>query len=485
MNPGALSNEPTTQASRPAAADADRAILTEANRAAALLATGELILEETRRLDPNAHCEVYASHSETLRVVFENTDFSVTSDSTTTLYGIRVIAGGRPGFVTTNAPGIESLKRAAAEAMAIARLSPASEFHQIARPGPGNGEHFRLVDPALLDFGIEAATDWTDRVVRQATRDARVTIDRAEFSRAIGCSAIVNSNGVRYSRERTLADWYVMGMARTEQEVTSIDYDGGSTGQAGLIAEQLERSVDRFVDSVLGQLGGGTGESYHGPVLLHPQAVADLLGGVVAANCNGRQHQDGISPWKNLVGEIVAAEELRIREDPLDRSRAHTWRPFDREGVRTAAHDLILAGRLRHIGFDCFTAQRGGLDPTGNATGSARSLPGIGFGPLSVDWRGQSASHDAGVEQEFGSGLLLKRFSGNRDSVSGTFSGVAKNGHWIKNGKKDRPVREVMVAGNLFDLLRQIRFGGAQLHELAGGSRAPYLVVDGISVTAG
>lgn len=449
-----------------------------------LLASGDLIIEEILSQDPQAEAEVYASHSAEARAIFENKDFSVTRDSTTTLYGIRVISEGRPGFVTTNATDPAALKEATREALALARLSPASPHQTLAAPGPENGRHFRLVDLDLAALDIAGAIDWTDALIRRAKSDPRVAIDRAEFGRTIGRAAIVNSRGVRFSRERTLADWYVMGMARDGEEVTSFDYDGGAAAHLTEIDERMRVSSERFVESVLGSLGASGTESYHGRVLLHPRAAADLLGGIVTANCNGRQHQDGISPWKDLVNEAVAVNGLVVREDPTDLTRPAAWRPFDREGVATAAHDLIAGGRLNFVGQNCFSASRAGTAPTGNASGSARSLPGIGFGPLTLSLADASAS-DEELFREFGAGLVLRRFSGNRDAISGQFSGVAKNGRLVADGKPARPVREVMIAGNLFELLKKIQVAGAELHELPGGSRAPYIIVDGLSVTAG
>ena len=64
------------------------------------------------------------------------------------------------------------------------------------------------------------------------------------------------------------------------------------------------------------------------------------------------------------------------------------------------------------------------------------------------------------------------------------FSGVAKNSFWVENGEI-RPVKEVMVSGNLFEMLKQIVAGTDRDFEVMGGARAPYLLVDGVSVTSG
>jgi PmbA protein len=225
-------------------------------------------------------------------------------------------------------------------------------------------------------------------------------------------------------------------------------------------------------------------------VLLHPRAVLSLFGGVASVNCNARMHLDGMSPWRDLVGASVAHPALSIYEDPANPARPQGWRPFDREGVPTARHNLIESGCLRHLGHNCYSARRAGSPPTGNAVGGARSQPAIGFANLAIE-----LAPDAGVavlsEAELfaladaDGKLLLKRFSGNQDHTSGHFSGVAKNSYLMNAGTRGPAIRETMVQGDSFEILRHIVAAGATAHELPGGGLAPYVLVDGLSVTAG
>lgn len=212
----------------------------------------------------------------------------------------------------------------------------------------------------------------------------------------------------------------------------------------------------------------------------------DLIAHFVADNCNGIRHQDGMSSWKGKFRHKVASEKLNVYEDPLDRKRAEGWMPFDREGVMTSRHNLIQDGFLNFVAHNCFSAHREGVAATGNSMGGPRSLPGLGFANLSVGGSraGTSLLSDDEMTKSLHSGLVLKRFSGNSDMSSGHFSGVAKNSWWIENGSRSHPVTEVMVAGNLFDVVQQILAVGAIQHKLIGGGLAPYILVDGISVTS-
>ncbi len=437
----------------------------------------------------NSESEVYASHRSEIKIVYENKDFSVSASTSTDLYGIRSIIDGKPGFLTTNSSDPQALLEAAAEVQKIARLSPAGEFYAIADPVDG-GKSAPLIqsDPGIENMGPAGAVNWTQRVIDEARKDDRIAIDRAEFSVQLGCDAIVNSRGVERSFAQSSTSWFVMGMAKSGSQVTSFDYDGAGTDKSQNIEKLIVESVARFRDSVIGSLDPRPAKSYHGQVLLHPQAVLSLFGGLIFSNCSARLHQDGVSAWKDKIGRQVASAALTVFEDPQNASRPEGWMPFDREGIPTSRHELIKNGRLNFLAHNCFTAKRGGTTPTGNASGGARSNPAIGFsntGILLEKDAGVELLDDASLMKKFNNGLMLKRFSGNSDPVSGRFSGVAKNSRMIEDGKIAYPVEEIMISGSLFDIVNQIIAGGQRQHIMQGGSLAPFILVDGLSVTAG
>lgn len=450
--------------------------------AVALLKRAAVALDELSGAGAGEH-EVFASHEVELKAVYEHDDFSLSTSIEGSDFGIRTIDGGRLGFTTTNGEGDEALRAAAREARALAQVSPASEYHRITE-GPAVFEHDEVVDPELLTLEPAALYAYLTRVVEEARRDERVTLDRAEFTWTLSTDVIANSSGVRGSCAHASCGWMAMGMAASGGEVTSFDYDGAHAVRRGAIDDEIARSMGAFRESVVGSLGARQGKSYRGKVLLHPYVVMDLLGDLVQTNCNGRMHVDDMTPWKGRVGKQVASKLLTIYEDPTDRDLAQ-WSPFDREGMPTARHALIENGRLAFVAYDGFSARRAGTTSTGNAGGGPEGLPSVGFSNVSVTVdraRGKVLS-DADLSKELGSGLVVKRFSGNLDAQSGQFSGIAKNSWWVQGGVRSHPVNEVMISGNAFDVLGRIVAAGDTQHPLMGAGRAPYLLVDGISVT--
>jgi PmbA protein len=438
-----------------------------------------VLIDESMRLEP-CHAEVCADQGTDMRIVYEASDFSVATTNTTTLFGLRTILNQRLGFITTNTLNMNDLKAKALEAQQIASLSPESPFHQIAPKTDSGGGYFEIVDPAIENIQPKELLRFAELLVSEVKKDERVAIDRAEVSVSVSNRVVHNTNGVFQKMKQATVSWFVMGMAKSGDEVTSFDYDGNSTCSFQDIEKKIIETAKEFSESVLGSLGAKSASSYKGPVLLHPSAVGDLIVGVVGFNINARAQQDGMSKWKNALNTSVAHASLSITENPLDESRVAGWMPFDREGVLTKNHDVIKNGKLVFTAHNSFTAKRGKVLPTGNATGSSRSIPGIGLSNLTV---GTGSTPTEQLFKKLGKGLVLKRFSGNADPVSGQFSGIAKNSHWIEGGARQFATKELMVSGNMFELLNDIIDIGSQSYDPMGSLRTPFILVNNMSVT--
>jgi PmbA protein len=79
-------------------------------------------------------------------------------------------------------------------------------------------------------------------------------------------------------------------------------------------------------------------------------------------------------------------------------------------------------------------------------------------------------------------GVIIGRFSGGSPSANGEFSGVAKNGFMIENGKIVSALSETMISGNLATMLNNLV--GISKETLVDGSVvAPYMAFDGITIS--
>ena len=86
--------------------------------------------------------------------------------------------------------------------------------------------------------------------------------------------------------------------------------------------------------------------------------------------------------------------------------------------------------------------------------------------------------------KEVKEGIMVTDFAGlhsGANAITGDFSLAAK-GFYIKDGKKEYPVEQITVAGNFFDLLKNIKFIGNDLNFPISSVGAPSVIVEGLSV---
>jgi len=181
---------------------------------------------------------------------------------------------------------------------------------------------------------------------------------------------------------------------------------------------------------------------------------------------------DGKSRWGEALGEAVASGIFSLVDDPTDLELSGAT-PFDAEGVPATRTSIIEQGNLRAHIDSCYTANRRGTQSTGHAGGlhGIHVLPG-----------------DKTVQELIDAGeqlVVVERFSGNVDDVTGDFSGVAKGSHYYQRGQHQFPLKETMIAGNFFDLLKNVRGISDEAIPYGNVYSAPYVLVDGVSVTAG
>jgi len=86
--------------------------------------------------------------------------------------------------------------------------------------------------------------------------------------------------------------------------------------------------------------------------------------------------------------------------------------------------------------------------------------------------------------QNVGDGILIKEVEGlhaGADAVSGDFSLLSK-GFTIKDGKLDKPVEQITIAGNFYEMLKAIQTVGSDLTFPQGAFGSPCVDVGKLSV---
>jgi PmbA protein len=458
--------------------------------ARALAIRAEELLDFAREAGAD-EAEVAASTTRAVSLGFEKGEAKTAHVERSCGFGLRVFVDRRLGFVATNQISYTSFRAAAADAVALARSSPRDEANVLpARASPPAGSRVlapealaAALDPRLFALGV-------DEVVRRASsfvadvraRDPRLSIDRATLGVRTGTFLLRASNGLALEQTDAAASASVFGMAIDGSDVGGFDARGTTTRSLAALGPELVTLGERFAETALANLGAGAGESYRGPVLLAPEALRAMLLGPLLGATSAIAVQRKRSRFAERLGQPVAAASVTVRDDPTDLGLAGAC-SFDREGQPATRFALVERGVLSGFLYNGYAAAVDGTRSTGHAQGAAESSPGLGVHGLVVE-PGDGGDLDALV-RALGRGLVVQRFSGSVDAVSGDFSGVAKAARWVEGGVVVRSVREVLLAGNAFELLRGAVTLGSEAELVSGSARIPWALVDGFSVTAG
>ncbi|MDQ3909288.1 MAG: TldD/PmbA family protein, partial [Thermoproteota archaeon] len=186
------------------------------------------------------------------------------------------------------------------------------------------------------------------------------------------------------------------------------------------------------------------------------------------------------SYFAGKIGKQIASDLLTVEDDATNVEGLNAS-SFDREGVFHRKNIVIERGILKKFLYNTQTASKDGVRSTGNAGGSTSSPPTVSTTNFLV--KPTRSSVDTLVS-EIDKGIMISRFSGNVNAVNGDFSGVVKGGQLIMNGTIKHAVKEVMVAGNVFEALRRLN-GISTERKAMYGSILPYMRFDDISFTTG
>jgi PmbA protein len=337
------------------------------------------------------------------------------------------------------------------------------------------------VDPAIGELGVERLVELAMHMLGQVkARDGRVRVDSGSVNAVQASRAVASSTGVRVCESRAQASANLFGMAVDGAEVGSMDYDSVAVLAASELAADIERLCARFSERCLGALGARKGESFRGTALLSPEVVRSLLLGNLLPTLSAQAVRTGRSPLAGRVGEAIASPQFTLVDD--GRLAGGTGSvSFDREGMPTRRTPLIESGVLSGFLYDLYEARAASAQSTGSARGGAADLPRIGPCNLLVE-PGETPYAELCREPE--RAVLVQRFSGSSSSVTGEFSGVVKGSFLLRRGERV-PVRETLIAGNLYDVLRSISGISKEVQSLQGSAFVPALRVEGISVTTG
>ncbi|MCB0417566.1 MAG: TldD/PmbA family protein [Bdellovibrionaceae bacterium] len=421
------------------------------------------------------------------KITLEKQDFHLASADDNYVFGVRTLVDGKQGFSSCNTLDSKELKEVAARSVQIAAVSPENPYISIdAGPNLSADTKLDLFDKELFQVSLQTQKEWARLLREEATRDKRFRLNEGSVDIVAGATIVSNSKGTLMRASENAAYWSLMGMGVDGNQITSFDYFQEMARNPAQVQEKLLLSTRDFCTQLMDGLNTGTAKSYKGLAAFSPRAVAHILLSGLSYHFNGRNVVEGSTRWTSQdLGKTVLHPDLTVQDLPWlsDRTGAAL---FDREGFPTTNTTILNKGVLSEFLLDSYAAKAlGQTHSNAHAAGGPTSLPGVGAFCLNVAGGRQSREDlmaaAAAQQKEF---LLIHRFSGNVDPITGDFSGVAKAAEWCVEGKPVHVAKEALISGNVFEVLSDGLFGISKERVIINSAEeCPMLIADGVSVT--
>ena len=416
--------------------------------------------------------EVFVTETDRTVVEFRGGRFQAQETRLARGCGLRVIKDGRLGFSTsTNDDRYDGLIDAALETAALGR--PAT--FEFARP-----DEYPAVIACNSRVMLQSAgrmVEWgRDLCAAMRSRVPELRLDLT-FYRTWHETRIMTTAGLDAGFERATFELRVNGVLAGDGITMLPEYQNLSDGRLfdpGPLCDRLETTALNLRRRA--RIASGVW-----PVIFMPLALPDLLA-PLAYGVNGLQLERNTSPLIGREGEPVIADCLTVSDDPL-RSYGLETTPFDAEGLPARRNPLFDRGRFGGFIHDLRTAAACGAQSTGSARRDYDRPP-VPWPASLVIEPGTAALAD--TIRDTREGLLVFQCVGGGQSnmLAGEIALNLTPALKVEQGELVGRVKNLMLAGNIYELLGTVDRVGAEPHDL-GGSLLPWLRFPGLRLAAG
>lgn len=414
--------------------------------------------------------ETFELQSESTEVAFEAGACKSSQVEETRGVAVRGLIGGRLGFAAAGGR--------VDEAELVENLLASARFGEplsLRFPDPAPGPEVAIYDPELNQIPIARLVEIGREVVARlqaADPDGKVDVS---VERSLTRTTLRNTNGACIEQQGS-AFYLSASVERVRGDDVLMAYDShSSTG----LDEGYQEMVERLAQKVALASRAATLPSGRMPVLFAPAGALVLLLPLIMA-VNGQAVQRGSSPLSDKLGEKLFDARLSLWDDPTLSGRPASA-SHDDEGVPSRRKALVQEGVVASFLYDLQTAALMGAASTGNGARSLFSPPSPaptnlilspGATPL--------AELLAGIERGLWVESVLGLGQGN--PISGAFSNPVGLAYVIERGEIVGRVKDVAIAGNIYDLLQTVRGLSSESVWVHGRYRLPYLLLDELNV---
>ncbi len=431
----------------------------------------EDILAQAKKVAEEA--ELFTVSSEETQVRFETNRLKHIQSKQSSSVALRIIKDGRIGFALTTR--LDNGKDLLNNAVETARFGMLAKF---TLPSLLSYPKVDVFDVSVEKVPLDDMVKLGDEMITAITNHTAGILCEAGVSKSVISISVINSRGGQANYTKSIFGMGVEGNLIRGTDMLFVG-DGDSScsplsdskAVTGVVIKQLERAKD-LASVTSGQL----------PVILTPNGVASVLIPSLLAGFNGKTVLEGASPIGNKRGKKVFNNKLSLFDDPTLACRPQS-RPCDDEGIPSQRTPLIQEGTVANFLYDLQTAALANTTSTGNAGRARDGLPSPSPSSFII------ATGDATFDDMVGDikeGLVIEQVMGAEQGnvLGGDFSGNVLLGYKIENGRLVGRVKNTMITGNVYQVLKDVAAIGSEAKWVDGFLYTPPLYCPSLSVVS-
>ena len=432
----------------------------------------EKVLQSACRKSEQA--EVFSASARATTVQFEANVLKQVQSRDSSSTALRVFREGKIGFGITSGGGDwEALVDMAVE---TSQFGGPANFQF---PSSHDYSETHIFDPEVekiaMDRIVEIGTQLMTRV-REHTPDILCDV---QITKGTSSVSLMNSQGGEGRYYKSFLSVGLEGILVRDTDMLWVE-DSESSCRSDVVA------IDELIGRVTWQLEmakkKATVSTKVLPIVFTPPGVASALLSPLMFAFSGKAVLEGASPLRDKLGEQVFDRKLSLWDDATVAYRVGSY-PFDDEGVSSQRLPLVANGVVTSFLYDLQTAALAGTKSTGNGRRSGGGSPSPAISSLVLE-KGEVSFQD--MVNDMKEGLIVEEVIGAEQGniLGGDFGGNVLLGYKVERGEIVGRVKDTMIAGNVYQVLRELPGIGQEARWVGGILQTPPLYCSGISVSA-
>ncbi len=414
--------------------------------------------------------DVIASASESRDISFEMDQLKSVEDNNRFALGLRLFDQGRVGnsYINSLRDSDELIERARQSASLGEELD-------LDLPGPCDYKPCHHYHQEVLDFTKQQAIEEGQSLLKSLKaihKDAQVSLDYSLYE---SYQLLMNSAGFKGSFKETHAALSAVLLLVEEGGGLLEIGDSDSSYTMDLEKDRILRDIEWKFKHALQKSSLDSG--YY-PVIFAPDTMGLLLQ-PFTMSASSRTLYKGISRFQDKQDMSICSPRFSLWDDPLLENGPASY-PFDDEGVLPQQLPIIDQGLFKNFIFDLGYARRMGRTSNGHGGRGVSSLPGPSYSNLLVS-TGESTLQEMIADIDRGLIVYDVLGGGMSNMLAGDISVNIELGFLIEKGKVKGRVKDLMLAGNVFDWFNDIR-SMENIRHRQGALYSPHICINKVSV---